>query len=136
MRDNPNRVQYRNTKPQTGVPLPRTTSDTSTTEVPDEPLGADSVKNNGGLSSPWGGARWSWGQSPASSWVGRPCGRCPPVSSGSVATSTFGACPGHGFRCPLCRDQLAGLKRHLTQCPERAQYPFWPGHPLVVVASR
>ena len=36
-----------------------------TTEVHDELVGADSVKkNNGGLSTSWVGARWSWGWTP------------------------------------------------------------------------
>ena len=38
------------------------------------------LKHSGGLSSFAVGARWCLGQSPASFWVGRPCGRYPLVS--------------------------------------------------------
>ena len=48
------------------------------------------------------------GTVPATSWVGRPCGRCPPVSSGAAnllrlqPLTPIGARPGHGFRAAGC----------------------------------
>ena len=56
---------------------PKNRPRTSTTVTID--LGHDTwvptvLKNNRGVPSPWVGARWSLGQSPASPWVGRPCG--------------------------------------------------------------
>ena len=73
-RNHTNCVQQRNTKPQTIVPLPRTTSDTQLPKSRMNTWVPTVLKKNSGLSSSWVGARRSSGRSPASSWVGRTAG--------------------------------------------------------------